>query len=359
MYKARWFSFRRAALTGVLFVAAGVVLVWTISAAGAPVAFEAESGTLAGGAAIADVAGQSGSGSVRFGAGPVATPTATPSLPAAFPDSTTTGSRVPDSALTPSSGVTTDHDGQVIEDLLITGGRIKIMHSNVIVRDVKIIHTSTNDGSYPIYVVACSGCAAPTNVTIEHIEIAGQPGISEGTPAVYGPAGNWTLRYANIHGMGSGPRLTYNSTVEYSYIHDMAREDTTEHKSGIGLNGGAHHVIRGNNVDCDAPGCSSALSLYGSTDRVDDVLVEGNLFNTTGSYCTYGGSVPSKAFPVGVNIRYINNTFGREYYPECGHFGYMSSWDFAGGANIWQGNVWGGGAAATSSHTTGGLINAN
>ena len=274
-----------------------------------------------------------------------------------FPDSSNTGPRVPDNQLTPSSGVTTERDGQVIEKLLITSGRIKIMHSNVIVRDVKIIHTSPNDGSYPFYVIACSGCAAPTNVLIEYVEVDGQAGIGEGTPAVYGPAGNWTLRYADIHGMGSGPRITDNTVIEYSYVHDMASLNAAEHKSGIGLNGGANHVIRHNNIDCDAPGCSSALSLYGSNARVENVLVENNLFNTTGSYCTYGGSVTSKAFPIGYNIRYLNNTFGRKHNPECGQYGFMASWNSNNGANVWSGNKWGNGAAANSNHATDEIIN--
>lgn len=69
---------RQWAVFGAVFAAAGVAVVLVTSAAGTPVAFEAESGTLAGGATVTSMAGQSGSGAVKFGAG--ATPTPTPHL---------------------------------------------------------------------------------------------------------------------------------------------------------------------------------------------------------------------------------------------------------------------------------------
>lgn len=58
----------------------GIVAVVLVSAAGVPIAFEAESGTLAAGATVTSVTGQSGSGAVKFAAGatPTPTPTSTP-----------------------------------------------------------------------------------------------------------------------------------------------------------------------------------------------------------------------------------------------------------------------------------------
>lgn len=55
-----------------LAAAIGVVVVVSISAAGTPVAFEAETGTLAGGASVASVSGQSATGAVKFAAGSAA-----------------------------------------------------------------------------------------------------------------------------------------------------------------------------------------------------------------------------------------------------------------------------------------------
>lgn len=68
----------RLALAGGLTVLMGVIIIAAISAAGTPTAFETESGMLAGGASIASVAGQSGTGAVKFGS---AVPGGTLSLP--------------------------------------------------------------------------------------------------------------------------------------------------------------------------------------------------------------------------------------------------------------------------------------
>lgn len=67
---------RRGLLFGAVFVAAGVAVVAVMSAAGTPVAFEAESGTVAGNASVAAVSGASGGSAVKFAA--AATPTPSP-----------------------------------------------------------------------------------------------------------------------------------------------------------------------------------------------------------------------------------------------------------------------------------------
>lgn len=251
-----------------------------------------------------------------------------------WPNATNTGPRIP---LTKSPSITTTQNGQIISGLEVQT-RIRIRHSDVIVRDCRVL-ADGQDGVYPIHVQALNGIA-PTNVLIEYVEIAGQPGMSLGPPAIYSANGNWTARYCNIHNVGSGPRLANNCTIEYSWMHDTATTNPTEHKSGIGLNGGAHNVIRGNVIECSAAGCSAALALYGSYAPVDDILVEGNRFNTTGSYGVYGGSVSSKQYPHGTNIRFINNRFGRKFNPDCGMYGPIASWEVNGVGNQWIGNVW-------------------
>lgn len=62
------FNPRKVAPFALVAAAVGVVVVVSISAAGNPVAFEAETGTLAGGATVTTVASQSGTGAVKFAA---------------------------------------------------------------------------------------------------------------------------------------------------------------------------------------------------------------------------------------------------------------------------------------------------
>lgn len=273
-------------------------------------------------------------------------PAPQPDQPSASPTPSTspwegqTGPRVPTDQLRRTHRLETKHDGQVIEKVAVDR-QIVVRHSNVVIRDVQIVANSPTSGGYPITIEpSCDDCRPPENILIEYVEIAGTRQLDPSIPAVFAPYGNWTLRHADIHGMGSGPRLTTKTRVENSVIHDMADRDPSEHKSGVGLNGGAHNAVVGNRIDCDVPGCSAALAMYGSDAPVDDVLVQGNLFNTTGSYCVYGGSVSSKDFPEGTNIRIVDNVFGTEFSPKCGKYGPIASWDPMLPGNVWQGNVW-------------------
>ena len=52
-------------------------------------------------------------------------------------------------------------------------------------------------------------------------------------------------------------------------------------------------------------------------------------------------------------MQVLNNVFGRKYNPECGSFGVVSSWMAGVSGNVWSGNTWGSGTAATSAHAVG------
>lgn len=73
---AKNFSWYRALAVILPVIAIGAIIIYVTRAAGIPVAFEAESGTLAGNAVLTAVTGQSGNAAVKFTA--AATPTPTP-----------------------------------------------------------------------------------------------------------------------------------------------------------------------------------------------------------------------------------------------------------------------------------------
>ena len=80
--------------------------------------------------------------------------------------------------------------------------------------------------------------------------------------------------------------------------------------------------------------------MYGDFAPVDGLLVQGNLLATTGSYCAYGGSLPSKPYPDGSNIRFIDNHFSTRYNDTCGRYGPIAHFDEGARGNEWTGNVW-------------------
>jgi hypothetical protein len=182
------------------------------------------------------------------------------------------------------------------------------------------------------------------DLTLIDVEIDGTGPLDPNAETAIGGS-NYTCIRCHIHDTGRGARMENNVHIEDSYLHDFPFQEGF-HKTAIGANGGGAYTVIHNNLECSVTGCSAALSLYGDFAPVDDVLIQRNLFNTTGSYCTYGGSVSSKPYPVGTNIRYLDNRFGTKYHPTCGIYGPVTSWDGGGDGNEWKGNQWQDGSGA-------------
>lgn len=256
-----------------------------------------------------------------------------------FPTMETTGPQTSD--LKPSEGITTSEAGQVVEGLDVDG-RIRIVHDDVTVRDVRITHTGSTGGQYALHIAEKSNGECPQNVVIEHIEIVGDKSeLADDAIALYG-ACPFTLQESRIYDVGSAVRITNGSHIEGNYLRgNFYNPDSGTHRSALGLNGGADHVIVNNNIDCEGPGCSGAFVMYGDFAQVQNVLIEHNLLNTTGSYCTYAGSLDAKKHPVAEDVRYIDNHFGQKYFDTCGRYGPVSGRDSNGGPGfVWEGNVW-------------------
>jgi hypothetical protein len=151
---------------------------------------------------------------------------------------------------------------------------------------------------------------------------------------------DYTCIRCHIHGTGRGANLGDNVTIQDSYLHGWVYV-AGAHQTAIGSNGGGNYTIVHNNLVCDSngPGCSSALSLYGDFSPINNVLVQNNLFNTNGAYCTYGGSTSAKPYPRGTNIRYLDNLFGKKYNRGCGLYGPVAAWEYYDG-DVWSGNRW-------------------
>ncbi len=252
-----------------------------------------------------------------------------------------TGPLVPRSELEHSESVSSEEVGEVIEGVEVDG-RVRIVHDNVVLRNVRINHIATVPGQYALLIEADPDGTCPTGVIVQNIEVVGDPAIlDDQAKAVYAPC-PFTLEDSRIYGVGSAVRLTSGSVIRGNYIlADLSNEGSDSHRSAIGINGGSHNVIEGNTVTCDGPGCSGAFVMYGSNSRITDTLVTRNLFNTTGSYCTYAGSLDSKPFPTALDVRYIENVFGQEFFDTCGRYGPVAGLNSGGGPGfIWEGNTW-------------------
>ena len=149
---------------------------------------------------------------------------------------------------------------------------------------------------------------------------------------------NYTCIRCNVWRTGRGANAGTNVVIRDSWFHDFYKTPDA-HMSGIGTNGGNNNQIVHNNIDCQETACSGAFVMYGDFERIDNILVQNNLFNSPGSYCTYAGSISGKPYPHGTNIRYLDNLFGKKYTSVCGMYGPVTGWENNTG-NIWTGNRW-------------------
>jgi hypothetical protein len=160
-----------------------------------------------------------------------------------------------------------------------------------------------------------------TGVVLSDVEIDGTG--SAATTAI-GVAG-YTLRRADVHGVGDGPRMGDNTVVEDSWIHGLV-EGGGSHNDGIQSTGGHHLVIRGNRIE-NPERQTSCILIGADLGDISDVLVTGNLLNG-GNYTVYAGADPGHTAS---NIRVTGNRFGRDavYGPASVKPGI-----------VWEDNVW-------------------
>jgi hypothetical protein len=206
-----------------------------------------------------------------------------------FPGPGNTG--VPDGLELKSVGsFTVKRDGSVL-DRLDVDGCLRITASNVTVRRSRIRCAAY----FPIQVTE-----EARNVLLEDVEI---DGLGDTKTTAVGSA-NYTLRRANVHDVGDGPRMGDNTVVEDSWIHDLVVTKDS-HSDGIQSTGGSNIKILHNRIE--HPHEQTSCILIGADlDRISDVLVEGNLLNG-GNYSVYVGG--DKGYG---NIRIVGNRFGRD-----------------------------------------------
>ena len=240
-------------------------------------------------------------------------------------------------------------DGAVLDGLDIDGRYLRIMANNVTVRRCRI----RNGGYYSIFIGDLPDTFS--GLVMEDCEIDGTGDTVNLTIAINASV-NARFTRCNIHSMASsGPRLMTGTIIEDSWLHDYVHGDGG-HEAGVSSNdqNTAGIILRRNHISINSGGASSAIAIYRDFGNPHDITVYNNLING-GNYGIFCGIQDSgHTFTPVDNIRFYNNVFGREFYPECGYYGPYAQWSSTNGnGNVWSGNVWGGGAAATGAHAVG------
>jgi hypothetical protein len=305
--------------------------VFNSHAAGAPVAVEAENGTVTTGATIITDTTASGQRAIQFAAAilsPTGTtnPTSTPGtrncppLPA-HPDANCTGV-TPGITLTNASTMEVTQDGAVIENLNFTG-RLTITGNNVIIRNIKL----TTSDYYGVMVYG-------SNLTIEDSTLIGSSNTQAPLAAINN--GSFHALRVNVSGAGDGVSIGNDSSLTDSYVHDLDNSPG-QHNDGINADGRQRSSIIHNTI-LNSNSQTSAVTI-GNTNDPSDLLVKDNLL-AGGGYTVYAGLGAG----AGHGIIFQNNIFSRQYFPNSGYYGTVAYWQ-SGNGNVWSGNTFDNGEA--------------
>jgi hypothetical protein len=303
----------------------------TSSAASAPVSPGVDASQPSGSPSAAPSPSASASGSPSPSAsrtpGPSRRPVAGGPRVTGWPDASSTG--VPKSvALKPSSDLVITTAGTVINGLDVHGA-IRVEADNVTIKNTRV----TNDGKADWGIMQWFDASG---LVIQDTQIRGN-GTQEMGQGIQNFGGDLTVRRVDISHISDGI-ATVQGLIEDSYIHDPQVFDG-DHVDLIqatsGPPSGKSLTIR-HNLVINPASQTSAIALFQDFGVPHDTLVENN-YLAGGAYTVYGGD-GGKGQPT--NVRFLNNTFGRDVYPNCGYNGPVAYWSSDGAGNAWSGNVW-------------------
>lgn len=339
---------------GILIITMTVVLVVFATAVYAAVnvfdSHEVEAGTRTGNAAtVADATASSGT-AVKFGESSGVCETTGPdgyALPdlVGYANSCNTGPRHTCTS-TYNGNFTTTSDGQVIQDLCINGS-LRIDHSNVIVRDVRIAPTTAvgyllDIGRYH----QTSGGVCPSNLLVEYTEIDNSA-VANLDWGIYqrcaSPSGNHTFDHIKVQNIGRGMNMGRDGdpggnvvlTNSYFYAQYTA---TGAHRTTVSTHGGDGYYVANNTLLCVGQDCSSVLNMYSDYGSVTNYTADGNVL-AGGSICMRAADNDDFGY-LSHDIKIRNNRFSTTYAPYCGTLQALTWYNPAHPGNELTGNVW-------------------
>lgn len=240
---------------------------------------------------------------------------------AGFPDASNTG---PSGTLTPSGSVVTTSDGQIVEDLDVTG-TIEVRHDNVVVRNCRVSFASQY-GVYVPYELRDS----VVGLQVDDTAIVGVGGARDACIPSYG---QWTVSRCDLSGSFDGMKMGAGLTVQDSYIHGLHYVPGS-HNDGIQIGDGAGIAILRNTI-INPYNQTSAILVKADFGAIDDVLIQGNLL-AGGGYTVYGG-VGYGDLPDATNVRILDNAFSASVWDKGGFYFHSA---YSAGVAEWSGNYW-------------------
>lgn len=244
-----------------------------------------------------------------------------------WPDAGSTGWAHTGAALQPYPGpyrITTSGavvDGADLSDCL------EIAADHVTVRRSRV-RTANLCGSALIAVSSPGGAAS--GVVLEDLELDGLSAAS--SRGVTGSG--FAARRLDVHGVQFGFDLGGGTSVEESWIHDLAGEPA----AAIACHGGSTIALRHNDLQ-NQNASDAAVFLAGDFAPIAGVLLRNNRL-AGGGYTLYGGSDPRKPFPSASGVEVVGNCWSRAFFESGGFYGPVTGFDAGGPGNVWTDNRW-------------------
>jgi hypothetical protein len=206
-------------------------------------------------------------------------------------------------------------DGKHLPCVAIFVKNITIKRSKVSCSNQGMIRTSEN-GSTQL----------AQGLLIEDVEFDGKGDVDSTALK----AGDYIVRRAHFHHIGSALRMWNNAVVEDSYVANIASTGTS-HNAGVPFDCGSNNVLRRNTILMNSTNGHAVPVYNGNPCLVSNITVENNLL-AGGNYTLWCG-VPN----VAPNLQVRNNRFSRIFNPKGGYYGPTAN---CGGAAVWTNNIW-------------------
>lgn len=221
------------------------------------------------------------------------------------PDATNTGVPV-GTGLIRSGSINVHHDGTTIVARDVHG-TIHVHADDVTIRDTRV----TSSDYWPIWLDP-----GRHGLRVIDTEVIGSGSCQAGIAAH-----DYVAIRVNVHGCGNGAKAGENTTIAYSWLHQL-RVMPGSHNNGIQVSGGDHIRILGNRIT--APASQTAAIMIGPDygRPIVDVTIVGNWLD--------GGDYALHLDAEDAVVR--NNHFGRSAL--------YGAADVVEPAAVWEANVW-------------------
>lgn len=247
-----------------------------------------------------------------------------------FPGSNNTGVPVGKRLPVRDRAIDARQPGATIENIEVYGDSINVFSNNTTIKNVRVTSPVT-------LLWGIRQDTGVTGLTVQDSEVYGD-GVNKIQYGIIDAGSDMTVERVNIHTISNGIQANQDLVINDSFVHDLL-EFSGDHNDSFISTGGDNMTLTHNTFH-NPIAQTSALGLFCDFSPITNVTATNNLL-MGGGYAVYGGGQPANPnCDDSENIKFTNNRFSREIFPNGGFNGPVIYFDLAAPGNEWTGNVW-------------------